>query len=272
MRAARKGKPAADRFPASNSFIFIAQCARAVPGEWPARSPREDICNSREGIVIRVIFHDRADAGRALARIMLGMREWTGALVLGLPRGGVPVACEVARALDLPLDVFVVRKLGAPGQEELAMGAVASGGTRVVNEAVVRELGISPEALEAAARRELAEVERRERAYRDGNPPARIDRRTVVLVDDGLATGASMMAAVRAVRARAREVVVAVPVAARVTCEEISHEVDQVICAETPRSFMAVGMFYRNFQPTTDEEVRTLLAESRRRGNAEKAA
>jgi putative phosphoribosyl transferase len=203
---------------------------------------------------------------------MLGMREWNDALVLGLPRGGVPVAYEVARALDLPLDILVVRKLGAPGQEELAMGAVASGGTRVVNEAVVRELGISPEAMEAATRREMREIERRERAYRDGTPPAPIAGRTVVLVDDGLATGASMMAAVRAVRTRAREVIVAVPVAAKATCEEISHEVDQLICAETPKSFMAVGMFYRNFQPTTDEEVRGLLAESRRRGNAEKAA
>jgi predicted phosphoribosyltransferase len=236
------------------------------------RFPREDICYSREGIVIRVIFHDRRDAGRALARIMLGMREWQGALVLGLPRGGVPVAYEVAHALDLPLDIIVVRKLGAPGQEELAMGAVASGGTRVVNEAVVRELGISPEALEVATCRELKEIERRERAYRDGNPAARIGGRTVVLIDDGLATGASMMAAVRAVRTQAREVIVAVPVAARATCDEISREVDLVICAETPRSFMAVGMFYRNFLPTTDEEVRSLLAESRRRGNAEKAA
>ena len=236
------------------------------------RFPREDICYSREGIVIRVIFHDRRDAGRALARIMLGMRDWQGALVLGLPRGGVPVAYEVARSLDLPLDIMVVRKLGAPGQEELAMGAVASGGTRVVNEAVVRELGISPEALEASTRREIKEIERRERAYRDGNSPAPIGGRTVVLVDDGLATGASMMAAVRAVQTQAREVIVAVPVAARATCDEISREVDLVICAETPRSFMAVGMFYRNFLPTTDEEVRSLLAESRRRGNAEKAA
>lgn len=218
-----------------------------------------------------MIFQDRRDAGRVLARIMLGMREWKDALVLGLPRGGVPVAFEVARALDLPLDVLVVRKLGTPGQEELAMGAVASGGTRVVNEGVMRELGISAEALEAATRREAMEIERREQAYRDGLPPARIDGRVVILVDDGLATGASMMAAVRAVRPRAREVTVAVPVAAKATCEEISHEVDQLICAETPKPFMAVGMFYRNFLPTTDEEVRSLLAESRDR-EAQKAA
>jgi len=218
-----------------------------------------------------MIFQDRRDAGRTLARIMLGRRDWKGALVLGLPRGGVPVAYEVARTLDLPLDVLVVRKLGTPGQEELAMGAVASGGTRVVNEAVVRELGISAEALETATRRELMEIERREQAYRDGRPPARMDGRVVILVDDGLATGASMMAAVRAVRPRAREVTVAVPVAAIATCEEIRHEVDQAICAETPRSFMAVGMFYRDFLPTSDEEVRSLLAESRHR-EAKRAA
>jgi predicted phosphoribosyltransferase len=218
-----------------------------------------------------MIFQDRRDAGRALARIMQGARDWGDALVLGLPRGGVPVAFEVARMLGLPLDVLVVRKLGVPGQEELAMGAVASNGTRVVNEGVVRELGIAPEALEAVARRESIEIERREATYRDGRPPARMDGRSVILVDDGLATGASMMAAIRAVRPRAREVTVAVPVAAKATCDEISHEVDRVICAETPRSFMAVGMFYRNFHPTTDEEVRNLLAESRR-GGAQKAA
>jgi putative phosphoribosyl transferase len=210
-----------------------------------------------------MIFQDRRDAGRALARTMLGMREWRDALVLALPRGGVPVAYEVARALDLPLDVFVVRKLGVPGQEELAMGAVASGGMRVVNEPVVRELGISPDALEVATRREEIEIERREAAYRNGRTPARINGRAVILVDDGLATGASMMAAVSAVRPRAQELTVAVPVASKAACDEISHKVDQVICAEMPRSFMAVGMFYRNFQPTTDEEVRNLLAESR---------
>ena len=210
-----------------------------------------------------MIFEDRRDAGRALARIMRGAREWTNAIVLGIPRGGVPVGFEVAKSLGLPLDVFVVRKLGAPGHEELAMGAVASGGTRVINEPVVRELGISQEALEATARRETLELERREKAYRDGQPPARIEGRTAILVDDGLATGASMMAAVRAVRPRAQDVVVAVPVAAPATCDDMSHEVDEVICVSKPESFMAVGMFYRNFQPVTDEEVRVLLAEAR---------
>lgn len=233
--------------------------ARGRPGRTSAGVREASLLESGA-----MIYQDRRDAGRSLARTMRGQRKWEDALVLGLPRGGVPVAFEVARALDLPLDILVVRKLGTPGQEELAMGAVASGGERVVNEAVVRELGISPEALDAATRREALEIRRRERAYRDGHAPARIDGRTVILVDDGLATGASMMAAVKAVRPRAREVIVAVPVAAKMTCEEISREVDQLICAETPKSFMAVGMFYRDFHPTTDEEVRTLLAESRR--------
>ncbi|MGH9586888.1 MAG: phosphoribosyltransferase [Acidobacteriaceae bacterium] len=209
------------------------------------------------------VFEDRRDAGRALARLMRHEREWKDAIVLGLPRGGVPVAFEVARSLGLPLDVLVVRKLGAPGHEELAMGAVASGGTRVVNEPVMRELEISPQSLEAVAQREALEVERREKAYRGGRPPAPIEGRTTILVDDGLATGASMMAAARAVRPVAREVVVAVPVGARTSCAEMSREVDEVICASKPERFMAVGMFYRNFQPTTDEEVRSLLAEAR---------
>lgn len=214
-----------------------------------------------------MIYKDRRDAGLALARIVQEERQrgrdWGDAIVLGLPRGGVPVAFEVARGLNLPLDVFIVRKLGAPGHEELAMGAVASGGTRVVNQSVIQELAISPEALDAAARREEDEMKRRELAYRDGRPPVRIDGRAVILVDDGLATGSSMLAAVRALRPRVREVTVAVPVAAEATCGEIGREVDQIICAATPRKFIAVGMFYGNFEPTTDDEVRSLLAEAR---------
>lgn len=220
-----------------------------------------------------MIFKDRRDAGITLARIMQRTRsDWGDALVLGLARGGVPVAYEVARRLQLPLDVFVVRKLGAPGREELAMGAVASGGTQVVNESVVRELAISAEVLAAVVRTERLEIERREQAYRDGIPPARIDGRTVILVDDGLATGASMLAAVRALQPRAREVVAAVPVAAEAACRELSREVDQMICVATPRNFMAVGMFYENFDPTTDEEVRELLAEARNQNSGGRAA
>lgn len=218
------------------------------------------------------MFEDRKAAGLALARIMRGAGNWGDAVVLGLPRGGVPVAFEVARALDLPLDVFVVRKLGVPGQEELAMGAVASGGTRVVNEAVVRELGISAEALEVVAERERVEIERRERAYRDGRPPVQIEGRTAIVVDDGLATGASMLAAVRALRPKTRRVVAAVPVAAEASCDELGREVDQIVCAATSPNFVAVGMFYRNFEATSDDEVRSLLAESRGRGTTSSAA
>lgn len=209
-----------------------------------------------------MIFEDRRAAGIALARMMQGSRDWGDAIVLGLPRGGVPVASEVARALDLPLDVFVVRKLGVPGHEELAMGAVASGGIKVVNKAVVYELSISPEVLETVAEREQAEIERREKTYRDGRPPLRIDGRTAIVVDDGLATGASMLAAVRALRPRAQQVVVAVPVAAEATYAAIHHEVDEIFCVDVSRHFVAVGMFYRNFEATTDDEVRSLLAKT----------
>lgn len=211
-----------------------------------------------------MIFKDRREAGAELARIMHDLRSnWGDAIVLGLARGGVPVAYEVARGLNLPLDVFVVRKLGAPGREELAMGAVASGGTRVMNERVIRELGVSPDILEAVARREAREIERREQMYRNGFPPAKVDGLTVILVDDGLATGATMLAAVRALRPRARAVVAAVPVAAEAACHDLRVEVDQMVCVATPRDFAAVGMFYRNFDPTTDAEVRGLLAEAR---------
>lgn len=238
----------------------------------------EDIRNCFRGIGYgresrAMIFKDRREAGAELARAMKRSRkDWGDAVILGIPRGGVPVAYEVARALKLPLDVFVVRKLGAPGHEELAMGAVASGGTRVVNERVVRELGISPEILEAVARREELEIERREQVYRNRFPSARIDGRVAILVDDGLATGATMLAAVRALRPRACELVAAVPVAAEAVCRELSREVDQMICVATPGNFMAVGMFYENFDPTTDNEVRKRLAEARGEASGHQAA
>jgi putative phosphoribosyl transferase len=207
-------------------------------------------------------FKNRSEAGLILARKLRGSQNWEDGIVLGLPRGGVPVAFEVARVLNLPLDIFTVRKLGVPGYEELAMGAVASDGTVVINEAVVREFGISQETLDAVAQREQLEIERREGLYREGRSPLAIDGRSAILVDDGLATGASMLAAVRALRPRARQVIVAVPVAAKRTCLELSREVDGIVCVITPRSFMAVGMFYGNFEPTTDEEVRSLLAKA----------
>lgn len=180
-------------------------------------------------------------------------------VVLALPRGGVPVAYEVAKALGAPLDVFVVRKLGMPGHEELAMGAIGPGGVRVLNEEVARF--VHPMEIEQVAAREQAELERREREYRDGREAVPVEGRTVILVDDGLATGASMRAAVQAVRQmNPARIVVAVPVAARETCEEFRRLVDLVVCPATPDPFYAVGLWYEHFPPTSDEEVRELLA------------
>ena len=216
-----------------------------------------------------MIFRDRTDAGRRLAERLGEYAGRPGVLVLALPRGGVPVAFEVARALGAPLDVFLVRKLGVPGHEELAMGAIATGGVRVVNESVVRELGISGEVIDAVAGRERAELERRERAYRGERPAPEVRGRTVILVDDGLATGSTMRAAALAVgRGEPERAVVAVPVAARVTCAELLAEVDDVVCAATPEPFYGVGRWYEDFSQTTDEEVRELLARARE-GSAE---
>ncbi|HEY2586492.1 MAG TPA: phosphoribosyltransferase [Tepidisphaeraceae bacterium] len=205
-------------------------------------------------------FHDRADAGRALARALSAYANRPDAVVLALPRGGVPVGFEVAPALDAPLDVFLVRKLGVPGQEELAMGAIASGHVRVLNDHVVRLLNIPRDVIDAVAAREERELDRREREYRDGRPPIRVAGRTVILIDDGLATGSSMRAAVQALRQQGpREIIVAVPVAAVETCEAFRHEVDDVVCALTPEPFDAVGLWYDDFSQTTDAEVRNLL-------------
>ena len=192
-----------------------------------------------------MLFHDRADAGRQLLS-RLGLYAGRGdVLVLGLPRGGIPIAYEVARGLGAPLDVFVVRKLGVPGQEELAMGAIATGGVRVVNHDVVDALAIPPAAIDRVAAEEGRELERRQRSYRDGRPEPVVAGRTVILVDDGLATGSTMRAAVAALRQLApARVVVAVPVAARSTCDELRGEVDDVVCLATPEPFMAVGRFY----------------------------
>lgn len=214
-----------------------------------------------------MIFKDRRDAGRILARALEAYRG-ADAVILALPRGGVPVAFEVAHALHLPLDVFVVRKLGVPGGEELAMGAVASGGTVVINQAVIDELNISQEVFEAVLAREELEIHRREQAYREGRSPAKIQGRTAIVIDDGLATGASMSAAARALRPRAAQVIAAVPVAAESICNEIRAEVDEIVCLSTPASFFAVGRFYRNFEQTTDDEVRTLLAEAAKEESA----
>ncbi len=206
-------------------------------------------------------FRDRREAGRVLVEQLGEYAERKDAIVLGLPRGGVPVAFEIARELRLPLDVFVVRKLGVPGYEELAMGAIASGGVRVLNEEVVRQLPHPELALDRATTKEMRELERREVEYRDGRPAPILRGKTVILVDDGLATGATMRAAVMALRAYGvARCVIAVPVAAPDTCAELRGEVDEIRCALTPASFRAVGQFYENFSQTTDEEVRELLA------------
>ena len=206
------------------------------------------------------LFRDRRDAGRALAGLLEHYRNRPDVIVLGLPRGGVPVAYEVAMALSAPLDIFVVRKLGVPGREEVAMGAIASGGVVVLNDDVVRGLGISPEVIQQVAEREGRELVRREQAYREGRPMPDLTGRTVILVDDGLATGASMRAAIQALRQlKPGRIVVAVPAAPESTCTELSEVVDEVVCATTPSPFFAVGQSYWNFDQTTDEEVRDLL-------------
>jgi erythromycin esterase-like protein/predicted phosphoribosyltransferase len=206
------------------------------------------------------VFRDRRDAGRVLARLLEQYRAQPDVLVLALPRGGVPVAYEVATALGAPLDVYVVRKLGVPRHEEVAMGAIASGGVVVVNDDVVRGLDIPAEALQRVAEQEGRELLRREAVYREGRPPPELEGKTVILVDDGLATGASMRAAIEALHARsAGPIVVAVPAAPESTCRELDLMVDQVVCATTPSPFYAVGASYWDFTQTTDEEVRDLL-------------
>lgn len=205
-------------------------------------------------------FRDRIDAGRKLAAQLAGYADQPDVLVLGLPRGGVPVAFEVARELRAPLDVFVVRKLGVPGHEELAMGAIASGGVRVLNEDVVHDAGIRDADIERVTRQEQRELEERERKYRGDLPLPRIEGRTVILVDDGLATGATMRAAVVALREQQPEWLVAgVPIASPDICDEFRPLVDEMVCARTPEEFRAVGLWYEDFEATADAEVRDLL-------------
>jgi predicted phosphoribosyltransferase len=211
------------------------------------------------------LFIDRADAGRALAEHLTRYAGRPGVIVLALPRGGVPVGFEVAKALGAPLDVFIVRKLGVPGHEEYAMGAIATGGVRVLNEDAVRGLRIPQRMIEEATRREQRELERREREYRGERPPPDVRDRTVILVDDGLATGATMQAAVQALRQQhPARIVVAVPTGSAETCARIAEEADEAVCATTPEPFHAVGLWYENFAQTSDEEVHELLARAER--------
>ena len=208
-----------------------------------------------------MIFRDRTEAGQILASKLTKYVNQVDTVILALPRGGVPVAYEIGKELGLPIDIFVVRKLGVPGHEELAMGAIASGGVRHINRDVVDQLRIDSETIDAASRREQKEIERRERLYRGQRPPVDVRNKTVILVDDGLATGSTMRAAIAALRQhRPARIVVAVPTAAPQTCSEIADEVDEIICAATPETFYAVGQWYQEFSQTTDDEVRELLA------------
>ena len=211
------------------------------------------------------VFRDRRHAGQVLAQSLSGYSRRSDVLVLALPRGGVPVAFEVAQALYAPLDVFIVRKLGVPGHEEYAMGAIASGGIRVLNTNVIHMLGISDAALEAVTAAEQIELDRREALYREHRPAPVVTSRSVILVDDGLATGATMLAAVKALRSQhPARIVVAVPTASAEVCEQMGRDADEVVCATTPEPFRAVGRWYEDFDQTSDEEVRELLDLARR--------
>lgn len=208
-------------------------------------------------------FRNRREAGRLLAARLSAFARRRDVIVLALPRGGVPVAYEVAIALAVPLDVFTVRKLGVPGHEELAMGAIASGGTYLLNSDVIEALGISRAEVLAVAERERRELERREHLYRDGHPAPNLEGKTVILIDDGLATGASMLVALDALRQkRPSAIVVAVPVAPPETCAALHAHADEVVCYETPEPFFGVGAWYQDFSQVTDAEVRTLLNEA----------
>jgi predicted phosphoribosyltransferase len=209
-------------------------------------------------------FRNRIDAGRQLAAALAKYANRPDVIVLGLPRGGIPVAAEVARALHVPLDVFVVRKLGVPGHEEYAMGAIASGGVRLLDRRTVAAAGLTPAQVERVTAAERAELERRERSYRGDRPFPDLTGKTVILVDDGLAPGASMRAAIEALRQeRPARIVVAVPVAAPETCQAFRHVADEIVCAATPEPFYAVGRWYDDFSQTTDQEVHELLASAR---------
>ncbi|MEH2183464.1 phosphoribosyltransferase [Nostoc sp.] len=216
-----------------------------------------------------MLFKNRRFAGQVLAKELTAYANDPDVLVLGLPRGGIPVAFEVAKTLNAPLDVLVVRKLGVPDQEELAMGAIASGGVRIINKYIISLVKISDEVIARVAAQEERELKRRERLYRGNRLLRDLQGRTVILVDDGLATGATMWAAVVTVRKQQpAQIVIAVPVAAPETCQELETEVDEIVCVSTPSPFRSVGLWYESFPQTTDEEVRDLLAKAAKNGEA----
>lgn len=216
-----------------------------------------------------MLFRDRTEAGRKLAHRLAAYANYPDAIVLALPRGGVPVAFEIAEALNLPLDIVVVRKLGLPGHEEFAMGAIASGGARFLNQDLIRQLSFSDEIIEHIVAREQRELERRERTYRGQRPVVDVRDRIIIIVDDGLATGSSMRAAIAALRQKGpAKLIVAVPVGAPMTCFELESLADEVICLETPENFSAVGLWYREFSQVTDEEVIDLLERNRKNTEA----
>jgi putative phosphoribosyl transferase len=208
-------------------------------------------------------FVNRTEAGRKLAKLLSGYADRDDVIVLGVPRGGVPVAFEISRALRVPLDVFLVRKLGAPGHEELAMGAIASGGIRILDRETIDALGVTDLDIEATTAREQKELQRRERAYRGGRPPLDVHGKTVIVVDDGIATGSSMRAGIKALRhMKPARIVVAVPVAPESTCGRLQKEVDELVCLDMPELFYAIGEFYEDFSQVTDEEVQGLLRQA----------
>ncbi|BAY61083.1 phosphoribosyltransferase [Calothrix brevissima NIES-22] len=214
------------------------------------------------GKIMSIKFRTRTEAGKLLARELAAYADCKDLLVLGLPRGGVPVAYEVAKALDAPLDICIVRKIGVPGHQELAMGAITSGGIRVLNSDVINSLAITSQTINQVAADEWQELQRRDRVYRGDRPPLNVENRTVILVDDGIATGSTMLAAITLLKQQEpHRIVVAVPVAPPDTCEKLSEKVDEVVCLKMPEQMYAVGVWYEDFSQTTDEEVRYFMSQ-----------